>query len=109
MAAYHPDNWVVIKFNTSTPHYKILGGWSGSYLGGDSWKLNSGVVKMTTDQNYYNFYGASGSVYVCSKENYCLRNNNAYIWEQLKNKFGDKVKLMPEETDWGKIDWLIKA
>lgn len=109
MTTYCPDNWVVIKFNTKSPHYKILGGWSGGYLSGDSWRLNSGVVKMTTDKDFYNFYGSSSSVYTCHKENYCLRNNNAHIWEQLKNKFGDKVELMPEETDWENIDWLIKS
>jgi hypothetical protein len=29
---YIPDNWVILKIKGSDPHYKVLAGWSGSYL-----------------------------------------------------------------------------
>jgi len=30
--------------------------------------------------------------------------NNAGIWNQFKEKFGDAVELMPEDTDWSILD-----
>jgi hypothetical protein len=104
---YYPDNWVVIKIKTEENGiiYKILAGWSGGYAQSDSWQLNSGIVKVEEDDRSYSFYGSSGSCYVCGKESYGLRRNNAYIWHQLEEIHGDKVELMPEDTDWLSMDW----
>lgn len=67
---YHtPDNWVILKIiQDSTVVYKILGGWSGGYLHGDSWRINSGVSSIEEDSNYYYFFGHSGSCYKCHKD-----------------------------------------
>ena len=110
MSNYTPDNWVVIKMMPSEKDtmYKVLGGWSGGYLDGDSWRMNSGITRVEDDGNYFKFYGSSGSCYSCHKESYTLRMNNAGIWKQLKNKFGDVVEMMDEETDWINMDWIIK-
>jgi hypothetical protein len=105
---YQPDNWVVIKIKGDDPHYRILAGWSGGYTAGSSWKMNSGIVRVEEDEHYFNFYGASGSCYSCGKDSYCLRMNNAYIWDQLQEQLGDKVELMPEDTDWLSMDWILK-
>ena len=67
---YNPDNWAVVKVEESEfgdSFYKIVAGWNGGYVGGDSWKLNSGVTEVTQDERYYYFHGASGSVYQCHK------------------------------------------
>jgi hypothetical protein len=105
--AYTPDNWVVIKFNGDDPHYRVLAGWSGGYLHGSSWQLNSGITRVEEDGKLLNFYGASGSCYRVHKESYTLRMNNASIWDQLQAKHGDKVELMDEATDWLAMDWII--
>jgi hypothetical protein len=34
--------------------------------------------------------------------------NNAGIWDQLQQIHGDKVEMMPEDTDWMNMDWIIK-
>jgi hypothetical protein len=34
--------------------------------------------------------------------------NNAGIWNQLQERHADKVELMPEDTDWLTVDWIIK-
>jgi hypothetical protein len=107
MSEYCPDNWVVIKIYGSPIHYKVLAGWSGGYLSGSSWKLNSGVTKVEESGDYYLFHGSSGSVYKCHKEAYCLRNNNAYVWNALQEKYGDKVELLEENTDWHNMEWGI--
>jgi hypothetical protein len=75
MTDYNPDNWVVIKMNGDDPHYRVLAGWSGSYLNGDSWRMNSGITRVEDAGDRYNFYGSSGSCYSCGKEIvYTLRN-----------------------------------
>ncbi len=106
--SYIPDNWVVIKIKGDDPHYKILAGWSGGYATGDSWRMNSGIVHVDETENSFIFYGSSGSAYDCRKHSYCLRKNNAHIWSALQEKHGDKVELMPEDTDWVNMDWIIK-
>ena len=108
MSNYTPDNWVVIKMDGDTAHYRVLAGWSGGYLDGNSWKVNSGIVRVEIDGDYYCFYGLSGSCYSCHKESYCIRMNNAHIWTRLQTIHGDKVEMMPETTDWLTHDWIIK-
>jgi hypothetical protein len=111
MSNYCPDNWVVIKLKGDDPHYRVLAGWSGGYATGDSWRMNSGIVscdEFSDYTDYYVFKGSSGSEYRCGKESYGLRMNNAYVWNRLQELHGDKVELMPEDTDWMNIDWIIK-
>jgi len=108
MSYYTPDNWVVIKIKGDDPHYRVLAGWSGGYLDGDAWRMNSGITKVEEDEHHYLFYGSSGSCYKCHKEAYYLRMNNAYIWNKLQELHGDKVQMMDEDTDWHSVDWIIK-
>lgn len=105
---YTPDNWVVVRFKGDDPHYRILAGWSGGYTTGDSWRMNSGITKVEETDDHFLFYGSSGSCYKCHHASYCLRMNNAHIWNQLKDLHGDKVELMDENTDWHSVDWIIK-
>ena len=102
------DNWVIIKLKGDDPHYRVLAGWSGGYTTGDSWRINSGIVEVNETDDYYYFKGSSGSEYRCNKESYTLRMNNAHIWTQLQKLHGDKVEMMPEDTDWVSMDWIIK-
>jgi hypothetical protein len=104
---YTADNWVVIKFNTETPHYKLLVGTSGGYTAGSSWRMNSGIISVTQDKTHLYFTGSSGSVYKLSKQSYGLRMNSAHVWRQLQELHRDKVELMPEETKWLLMDWLL--
>ena len=109
MSNYTPDNWVVIKLDDGVePHYRVLAGWSGGYTTGNHWRVNSGITKVTEDNMYYYFSGSSGSTYWCGKKSYMLRMNNVRIWDQLQRLHGDKVKMMPEDTDWMNLDWIIK-
>ena len=105
---YTCDNWVVIFLDGDDPHYRVWTGTSGGYLSGDSWRMNSGIVKVEEDDWHYYFHGSSGSVYQCHKDAYCFRKNNSYVWEELKERHGDKVKLMDKNTDWMGMDWIIQ-
>lgn len=93
---YTPDKWVIlkIKHNEETV-YKVLAGWSGSYLEGQSWKLNSGITKVKTDETHYYFEGYSGSVYKCSKRGYGMNMIMTGVFSQFKNM--PDVELMDEQ------------
>ena len=107
---YFPDNWVVIKIKEGKldrGFYKVLAGWSGGYLSGDSWRMNSGITKVTEEGDHLKFWGASGSCYVCHKKGYCLTMANSGVYNQLKKNegFEGQITLMPEDTNWMEIEW----
>lgn len=62
-----PNKWVLLKLNEG---YKVFGTWSGGYLSGDSWRLNSGIKKITRNSDLITFHGYSGSKYVCHMSMY---------------------------------------
>ena len=108
MKEYNADNWVVLKFSGEDPHYRVLVGWSGGYITGNSWRLSSGITKVEEDESFFYFYGSGGSRYRCYREAYMLRMNTAPAWAKLQELHGDKVEMMPEDTDWMIMDWIIK-
>jgi len=86
---YTPDNWVVLKLQEDNSEiiYKILCGWSGGYTTGDSWKINSGIVRIVETKDYYLVHGYSGSVYECNKNSEVLRMNCAFIYNSIKQSY----------------------
>lgn len=74
MTEYYPDQWILLKIKGNGVLYKVFGSWSGGYLSGASWKMNSGITKVQEDENYYYFHGYSGSVYKCHKSSYGISN-----------------------------------
>lgn len=96
MNEYNPDSWVIVKI--SQPDlpavYKVLAGWSGGYLDGDSWRMNSGIVKVEKNGDYFDFTGDSGSVYKCHKNGNEMRMSMAGVWNQMHNAFPDQVELV---------------
>ena len=104
MSDYAPDRWVVLKIvNEGNTFYKVLAGWVGGYLEGDSWRLNSGVTCVTETIDTYTFSGTSGSKYVCSKHSYGTTIMTASIFNRLSERFPGQVSIMPEDTDWDKV------
>ena len=110
MSNYTPDKWVMLKFTTSgQPTYKILAGWGGSYLHGQSWKLNSGCTEVKEDGDYYIFSGYSGSEYRCHKRAYGMTGYTAQIYsgfqKQIAESAGARMELMPEDTNFMEIPY----
>jgi hypothetical protein len=105
MNEYTPDRWVVLRINDL---YKVLAGWSGGYLHGDSWKLNSGITKVVEDGDYFLFHGYSGSVYRCHKQGYGLNMMTAQMlntFEKHASEKGLEFQKLPEETNWLEIQY----
>jgi hypothetical protein len=83
MNEYTPDVWVVVHLSgtkVSKAYYKILAGWHGGYLDGDSWKLSSGIEKVIDRETYWEIPQSSGSVYICYKEAERFNSTTASIY-----------------------------
>ena len=110
MSDYNPDKWMVIKItgNDSPPVYKVFACWTGGYLDGDSWKLNSGITKVTEKTDYYFFDGSSGSTYACRKGMYGATGYGYGILKNLIDKAsanGIIIEILSEDTDWMEITY----
>lgn len=65
---YIPDKWIIIRLECDDKiFYKILSGWSGGYLDGDSWRLSSPIEKIENNEKEYVIYTKTGSIYKCGK------------------------------------------
>ena len=109
MSEYTPDNWVILKIKESEldrGFYKVLAGWSGGYLSGDAWRMNSGITEVKQDGDYYEFYGSSGSCYRCHKDTYRLTMANGGVYNRLKEReaFEGQITLMSDDTNWLEIE-----
>jgi hypothetical protein len=77
-------------------------------MGSDSWKLNSGIVRATFADPYWEFDGSSGSVYRCNKDAY---GTNGYGGSVLNNlidnaeKQGIQIDVLTSETDWARLQY----
>lgn len=100
---HSPDTWVILKITNigSETFYKVLGGWSGGYTQGDSWRMNSGITSIEEDDDYWYFKGYSGSVYRCAKSMNRLSMATAGVYDHLRQNYADKVVLM-EDDEWMK-------
>jgi len=110
MSEYFPDNWVVIKITQQEKvYYKVLGGWTGGYLGSDSWRLNSGIVDVEETTDSFIFIGHSGSRYICNKTQERLRMNTAGTWKTLQEEAEGlesvTVELMEPDNERTRKDW----
>ena len=110
MSEYTPDRWVMLKIcSKGNTTYKVLAGWGGSYLHGQSWKLNSGVTKVEEDGQCYLFHGYSGSVYRCHKNSYGLTSFTTGILASFQKDVatteGVSLDMLPEETNFLEIHY----
>lgn len=110
MTDYTPDKWVVVKIEGKEfpLTYKVFACWYGGYLNGDSWKMNSGITKVTKEEDFYLFEGYSGSVYKCHEKTY---GSNSYGVSILLNiikksdEVGVYIDVLPEDTNWLDISY----
>lgn len=65
-----PDRWVILKLSPpdEDTFYKVFGSWSGGYIHGDSWRMNSGIKSVYKEGEYFVVMGYSGSAYYCHEK-----------------------------------------
>jgi hypothetical protein len=104
MSTYTPDEWVLVEFD-SPAHGKItkvLASWYGGYLGSDSWKLSSGVNKITKTKAGYEFLNDSGSVYFCYINGYGMSGYTSSIYNNFVKQIkelndGSTIRILDED------------
>ncbi len=97
-----PDRWVIVKLPNN--YYKVFGTWTGGYLDGDRWKLNSGISKVEQDENFYYFIGFSGSCYKCHKKGYGTATSwGLSVLNKMIEQGNGQVELMENVEDWENV------
>ena len=95
-----PDRWLIVKINGNDPHYRVFGSWYGGYLGSDSWRMNSGITKVSEDDDYYHFEGTSGSVYHCHKKAWGISGYGSAVLHAMIEKQKDyQMEIVPQDID----------
>ena len=94
-----PDAWVIIEISTpvgNSSYTKVLAGWHGSYLYGDSWRMSSAIktIDMNIDEDFFIVKTDSGSIYKLYKNNQGLRMSNLGIYNELKEKHQDLIQIV---------------
>ena len=87
---YSPDNWILLKIeNDGKTFFKILGGWRGGYLHGDSWRMSSIVESIEEDDRNYIFHNYSGSKYICNKQREGLSMVTSGVFSDFVNQVNE--------------------
>lgn len=100
-----PESWVILEILTKQYNvvYKVFGMWSGGYLHGDSWRLNSGIDKMEEyDDSHWTFIGRSGTTYQCKKGAYRTNGYGGSVLTKIIDDYKDKgytTTIMPTEEE----------
>lgn len=97
MSEYFPDRWVILKITDAenNVHYRFFAGWYGGYANGDSWRINSGIVKCElSENNFLKFFSESGSSYFGHENNYGMSGYMIYVFESIDNKLGGSVEVL---------------
>lgn len=93
-----PDKWLLLEIQSETQTFlKVFGVWSGSYLCGDSWRMNSGIVSVEKSDKDYTFVGYSGSRYTCSKDMYGTTAYGSGVLQEFVDKHGKLLRVLSEE------------
>lgn len=94
-----PDQWLLVQITTDEGLLtKVFASWHGGYLHGASWRMNSGITRVTEDPDYYYFYGHSGSCYQCHKSRYGVNLYATSILSQLEKQC-DYCTILYDEPD----------
>jgi hypothetical protein len=102
-----PEKWLILKLKNEETFYKVFASWPAGYLDGESWQMQSGIIKVEEDDDFYYFYGFSGSCYACRKEAYGV--STSYCQGVLDSVLGNaykvntQIKVLPETTDWANL------
>jgi len=89
--SYNPERWVILCLTPKgeQPIYKVFAGWYGSYTTGASWKLNSGIEKVTKTKGNYSILGSSGSIYDCATACEGMSGYMMQVLDGLKQQYKD--------------------
>ena len=107
---YNPNYWQVVKITSpeGKVFYKVYATWTGGWTTSDSWKMNSGITRVTKVDDMIEFHGYSGSVYKCINVEHLYRTT-AYthgVLESMMKKaelVGAKIEVLPFNTNFEEL------
>lgn len=97
-----PDKWVIVRIkpDNETDFYKVFASWYD-----EVWKMNSGIKSVKQDEDYYYFYGYSGSCYKCYKKGYGIATSySGMVYDKLENIAPKGTMLLLKDN----IDWEVE-
>lgn len=101
MSVYYPDFWSIIQIlDAKEPLYKVFACWSGSYLYGDSWKINSGIESIEETEHTFLFDGYSGSTYECAKDHYGMSVYGMNVYQSYAKQINLKLLTHEEALEY---------
>lgn len=93
-----PDRWVAVQVETEEDRYtRIIAGWYGGYVGGNSYRISTPIVEEREDEHNIYFSTESGSTYICNRSAEGMTTLTSGIYEILKggsDSGGAKIKLL---------------
>ena len=99
-----PDTWLIVKIKTKEEIlHKVVAGWNGGYLSGDSWKSACVIKGVVYENEFYRFFGFSGTVYECHENAYGQRICNSPCLERIINACeynNAEYEILHDNTDW---------
>ncbi len=112
MNEYVPDVWARIRITNADgkQHDRILAGWTGSFTSGASWKINSGITKVTRSGNFWIVEGFTGSIYRCyvESEGLNLYTSSVLAYQQENMKaVGATIEVVKMEDEYNKVEQLV--
>jgi hypothetical protein len=99
---------VKIDGNDHPTIYKIFACWYGGYAGSDSWKLNSGVTRVSKTGYVYSFEGSSGSVYECHEDTYGTNMYGGGVLDSMIKRAADNgitIEILDEKTNFMELNY----
>ena len=98
MSDYYPDRFLLVEIEyPDETLMKVFGTWSGGYLSGDSWRMNSGVSTVKTEGDMILFGGYTGSIYHCYLESYGSTAYGSGILNSMVEKAKVPIRVLSEE------------
>lgn len=92
-----PLHWLLLEIKQpDKTTVKILSGFAGGYLEGDSWRLSTDVEKIEDNDNEYIVTTKSGSTYLLLKKNIGVSGPSAGMLQRIKKYFD--VKIIDEDN-----------
>lgn len=107
--AYIPDSYVFLKIQAhgqATAIVKLFAAWNGGYLNEDSWRLNSGCVSISEQDDGYVVSGYSGSEYILKKGSSPLYGYHKSVLDDMIQElrsYGHKAEIISVEEAMGAI------
>ena len=111
---YTPNNWQLVRVtpkDTGAIYYRILVGWSGSFMYGSSWKLSSGFgpvrngtfgcEQVIDEGDSWRVPQSSGSVYILRKNS---ERSSAATWGVIECVMRDNPDVKLEIVKMENID-----